>query len=53
MVRDTLLTYQDFNKAFKIHINACAFQLGEVIIQKENLIFFTVDKLPMPNNGIQ
>ena len=31
---DTLLTYLDFNEAFKIHTNASVFQLGAVIIQK-------------------
>ena len=32
--RDTLLTYPDFNEAFKIHTNDIAFQLGAVITQK-------------------
>ena len=28
---DTLLTYLEFNEAFKIHTNASAFQLGVII----------------------
>ena len=45
MVRDTLLTYLDFNEAFKIHTNASAFQLGEVVIQKGKPIAFYSRKL--------
>ena len=40
MVRDTLLTYPDFNETFKIHTNASAFQLGAVISQKGRPIAF-------------
>ena len=32
VARDTLLTYPDFNEAFKIHTDASAFQLGAVMI---------------------
>ena len=34
VARDNLLTYPYFNKTFKIHTNANAFQLGSVIIKK-------------------
>ena len=34
MARDTLLTYTDFNKIFKINTNASAFQSGAVISHK-------------------
>ena len=34
MARDTLLTYPDFNEAFKIHTDASTFQLGLLISQK-------------------
>ena len=34
LARNTLLTYPDFNKIFKIHTDANAFQLGVVISQK-------------------
>ena len=34
VIRDTLLAYMYFNKAFKIHTYASYFQLGAVIIQK-------------------
>ena len=37
---NNLLTYPDFNKTFKIHTNDIAFQLGEVISQKEKPINF-------------
>ena len=43
--RNTLLTYPDFNETFKIHINASAFQLGSVIIQKGKPIAFYSRKL--------
>ena len=42
---DNLLTYQDFNKTFKIHTNASAFQLGAIIIQKGKTIAFYRRKL--------
>ena len=45
MDRDTLLTYPDFNETFKIHTDASAFQLGEVIIQKRKHIAFYSIKL--------
>ena len=32
VARDTLLTYTDFDEAFKIYTDANAFQLGAVII---------------------
>ena len=38
VAHDTLLNYPDFNETFKIHINDSAFQLGEVIIQKDKPI---------------
>ena len=34
VARNTLLTYPDFNKTFKIYTDACAFQLRAVVIQK-------------------
>ena len=34
VARNTLLTYTDFNDAFKINIDSSAFQLGAVISQK-------------------
>ena len=37
---DTLLTYPDFNEAFKIHTNASSFQLGAVISKKVKPIAF-------------
>ena len=40
MARDTLLTYPDCNETFKVHTNARAFQLGEVISQKGKPITF-------------
>ena len=45
VARDTLLTYPDFNEAFKTHTNASAFQLGAVISQKVKLIPFYSIKL--------
>ena len=42
---DTLLTYQDFNEAFKIHTDTSAFQLGAVVIQKGKPIDFYSIKL--------
>ena len=45
MALDTLLTYPDFNEAFKIHTNASAFQLGAVIIHKVKPIVFYSIKL--------
>ena len=38
MDRDTLLTYPDFNEAFKIHTDASAFQLIAVINQQVKTI---------------
>ena len=38
--RNTLLTYPGFNKTFKIHTDASAFQLGAVIHQKVKPITF-------------
>ena len=38
--RDTLLPYPDFNKTFKNHIDASAFQLGAVISQKGNRLLY-------------
>ena len=40
MARDTLLTYPDFNKTFKIHTAASTFQLGAVISQKGKPVDF-------------
>ena len=45
VARDTLLTYLDFNETFKIHNDASAFQLGEVIIQKGKPVDFYSRKL--------
>ena len=45
MVRDTLLTYHDFNEMFKFLTNASAFQLGAVIIHKSQPIAFYSRKL--------
>ena len=42
---DTLLTYPDFNKSFKIRNNASDFQLGEVISQEIKPIAFYSRKL--------
>ena len=42
---DTLLTYPDSNEIFKIHIDASAFQLGQVIIHKEKRIAFYCRKI--------
>ena len=42
---DTLLTYPDFNEAFKIHTYASAFQLGAVISHKGKPIYFHIRKL--------
>ena len=41
----TLLTYPDFNKAFKIHTDASAFQFGAVVGQKGKPIAFYSRKL--------
>ena len=46
--RDTLSTYPDFNETFKISIDASAFQLGAVIIQKGKLIALYSRKLTDP-----
>ena len=40
MVRDTLLTYEDFNETFKMHTDASPFQLVAVISQKYKPIAF-------------
>ena len=45
VVRDNSLTYPDFNETFKIHTHASAFQLGAVIIQRDNCIAFYSRKL--------
>ena len=45
MARDTLSTYLNFNEAFKIHTDASAFQLGEIISQKGRYIAFYSRKL--------
>ena len=42
---DTLLTYPDFNEAFKIHTYSSTFQLGAFIIQKGKTIAFYSIKL--------
>ena len=42
---DTLLTYPDFNEAFKIHTDARAFQLGAVNNQKGKPIDLYIIKL--------
>ena len=42
---DSLSTYPDFNETFKFHIDASAFQLGAVIIQKVKTIAFYGRKL--------
>ena len=43
VVRNTLLTYPDFNETFKSHTNASALQLGVVIIQKGKPIALLVE----------
>ena len=45
---DTLLTCPDFNEAFKIHIDASAFQLGAVISHKGKTIAFYSRKMTYP-----
>ena len=45
LANDTLLIYQDFNVAFKIHTDAITFQLGVVIIQRVKPIDFYSKKL--------
>ena len=45
VARDTLLTYSNFNDAFKIHTDDSAFQLGAVISQKGKPISFYSRKL--------
>ena len=45
MACDTLLTYTDYYKAFKIHTDTSAFQLGTVISQKGKPINFYSRKL--------
>ena len=40
VARDTLLAYTDFNKRFKIHMDASNHQLGSVISQEGNPIDF-------------
>ena len=41
VAHDTLSTYPDFNETLKIHTDASAFQLGEVINQKgKNIAFY-------------
>ena len=45
MARDNLLTYPDFNEAFKINTDASAFQLGAVISQKVKPIAFYSRKI--------
>ena len=40
LARDTLLTYPDFNKTFNIDTDDSAFQLREVISQKDKPIAF-------------
>ena len=37
VARGTLLTYPDFNETFKIHTDASALQLREVISQEKNV----------------
>ena len=43
--RDTYSTDPDFNETFKIHTDASAFQLGEIISQKDKPIAFYSRKL--------
>ena len=45
MTRDTLQTYPDFNETFKVCADASAFQLGEVISQKDKHIDLYSGKL--------
>ena len=45
MAHDTLLTYLDSNKEFKIHTNDSNFQLGAVIIQRGKKTAFYGSKL--------
>ena len=45
MDRDTLLTYPDFNEAFKIHTDNSPFQLVLVIIHKDKPIYLYGRKL--------
>ena len=44
--RDNLLTYPDFNEAFKTHTNSSNLQFGAIIIQKGKPIVFNSRKLP-------
>ena len=39
------LTYPDSNETFKVHMNACAFPLGDAIRQKGKPIAFYIRKL--------
>ena len=45
VARGTLLTYLYFNKAFKIHTDASAFQLGAVIINNVEPIALLIIRL--------
>ena len=45
MSRNTLLTYQDFNEAFKIHTDASYLQLGQIIMQRGKPIALCSGKL--------
>ena len=45
VARNAFLTYPYFNETFKIHVDAIAFQLGAVIIQKYKPIAFYSRKL--------
>ena len=45
MARNNLLTYLDFNEAFKIHTDASAFQLGAFISQKDKPIDLYIRKI--------
>ena len=45
VARNTLLTYQDFNKKIKIHTNARTFQLVAFFIQEGKPIAFCSRKL--------
>ena len=45
VAHNTLLAYPDFNKRFEMYIDASDFQLGAVIIQEGEVIYFYEIKL--------
>ena len=55
MAHNILSTYPDFSETLKTQVNATAFQLGAVIIQKGKPItlYFKKDNLMITTNDIQ